>query len=114
VVWCGVVWCGVVCSTESADSSLAWTTERATEAPRSGPRNGRLMVRAVGYLIGHIVRLTLPIQVSRIVGPEAYYMGIVDFQQLYDISKKVTSIPCDVPIQSCSDMLTVRPSGSSR
>jgi len=35
----------------------------------SSPRNGRL-------------------HVSRIVGPEAYYMGIVDFQQLYDISKK--------------------------
>ena len=29
-------------------------------------------------------------QVSRIVGPEAYYMGIVDFQQLYNISKKVS------------------------
>jgi 1-phosphatidylinositol-4-phosphate 5-kinase len=27
--------------------------------------------------------------VSRIVGPEAYYMGIVDFQQQYDFSKKM-------------------------
>lgn len=27
--------------------------------------------------------------VSRIVGPEAYYMGIVDFQQQYDFSKKL-------------------------
>lgn len=25
---------------------------------------------------------------NRIVGPEAYYMGIVDFQQLYNLSKK--------------------------
>lgn len=33
------------------------------------PRNGRL-------------------KVNRIVGPEAYYMGIVDFQQLYNLSKK--------------------------
>lgn len=29
------------------------------------------------------------IGVSRVVGPESYYMGIVDFQQQYDISKKV-------------------------
>ena len=36
----------------------------------AGPRNGRL-------------------QVSRIVGPDAYYMGIVDFQQLYNFEKKV-------------------------
>ena len=27
--------------------------------------------------------------VSRIVGPEAYYMGIVDFQQQYDFGKKL-------------------------
>lgn len=33
------------------------------------PRNGRL-------------------KVNRIVGPEAYYMGIVDFQQLYNLSKQ--------------------------
>jgi hypothetical protein len=36
---------------------------------RPTPRNGRL-------------------KVNRIVGPEAYYMGIVDFQQLYNLSKK--------------------------
>lgn len=30
------------------------------------------------------------LKVNRIVGPEAYYMGIVDFQQLYNISKKVS------------------------
>jgi hypothetical protein len=38
-------------------------------AASAAPRNGRL-------------------KVNRIVGPEAYYMGIVDFQQLYNLSKK--------------------------
>lgn len=28
-------------------------------------------------------------QATRVVGPEAYYMGIVDFQQQYDFGKKV-------------------------
>jgi hypothetical protein len=28
------------------------------------------------------------LKVNRIVGPEAYYMGIVDFQQLYNLSKQ--------------------------
>lgn len=28
-------------------------------------------------------------QATRVVGPEAYYMGIVDFQQQYDFEKKV-------------------------
>lgn len=28
-------------------------------------------------------------EVSRVVGPEAYYMGIVDFQQQWDLNKKV-------------------------
>ena len=32
------------------------------------------------------------LKVNRIVGPEAYYMGIVDFQQLYNVSKKVCLI----------------------
>eukprot|EP00602_Paraphysomonas_sp_CaronLab_P002811 CAMPEP_0185026992 /NCGR_PEP_ID=MMETSP1103-20130426/11740_1 /TAXON_ID=36769 /ORGANISM="Paraphysomonas bandaiensis, Strain Caron Lab Isolate" /LENGTH=1008 /DNA_ID=CAMNT_0027560801 /DNA_START=160 /DNA_END=3186 /DNA_ORIENTATION=- len=50
-----------------SDSSLAWVSERASQT--TTPRSGRL-------------------HVSRIVGPEAYYMGIVDFQQLYDIGKK--------------------------
>lgn len=42
----------------------------SAQAPASAAINGRMAV-------------------SRIVGPEAYYMGIVDFQQQYDFSKKV-------------------------
>lgn len=61
----------------------------------SCPRNGRL-------------------KVNRIVGPEAYYMGIVDFQQLYNFSKKAerffkTRVKGDSPEGlSCVEPVTYR------
>jgi hypothetical protein len=48
------------------------------------PRNGRLQVTSPPYSA-----LLILCQVSRIVGPDAYYMGIVDFQQQYNFEKKV-------------------------
>lgn len=55
-------------ATNTSKEDLASLTDKAP-TPAS-PLNGRMAV-------------------SRIVGPEAYYMGIVDFQQQYDFSKKM-------------------------
>lgn len=52
------------------ESNRNSSSEMVRRSSCAGPRNGRL-------------------QVSRIVGPDAYYMGIVDFQQLYNFEKKV-------------------------
>ena len=56
-------------STSRSDDDLSSMKDNSTSASKT-PLNGRMAV-------------------SRIVGPEAYYMGIVDFQQKYDFSKKV-------------------------
>ncbi len=56
-------------TTSRSDDNLANMKDNTTSVSKT-PLNGRMAV-------------------SRIVGPEAYYMGIVDFQQKYDFSKKV-------------------------
>ena len=54
----------------SLSVSRGTTTLNNSSLPR---RNGRLLA-------------------SRVVGPEAFYMGIVDFQQKYNFSKKVECV----------------------
>jgi hypothetical protein len=33
-------------------------------------------------------------QVYRVVGPDAYFMGIIDFQQKWTITKRVSLLAC--------------------
>jgi len=54
----------------SVRSVVAPGSEAPSRTPDDGPITGRL-------------------EVSRVVGPKAYYLGIVDYQQKWDISKQV-------------------------
>lgn len=47
------------------------------------------------------VSITRKLEVYRVAGPDAYFMGIIDYQQKWNLKKKVCNIPdcsCDVKV----------------
>ena len=99
VVWCGFVSCryvspvGVHNTEYVVDDILSVSAERTSETARrltTGLRktSDAADLGSMGSISGSGT-FSARHHVSKIVGPEAYYIGIVDFQQEWDFSKKV-------------------------